>query len=136
MLSRSDHATLIPIKEMKRALKFYTEILGGKLVTRGEGDMKDSWAEVNVGKAAFWLIEPEEHEKMELAYNVFVVKGIRRVVKGLEKKGVKFLTAEELGSEMKMDGAIAEEPWGAKSAFFKDSEGNLLMLWEQSGLGR
>jgi len=135
VLSRSDHATLIPIKKMNRALKFYTDVLGGKLVMRGEGDMRDSWAAVNVGKATFWLIEPEEHEKIELSYNVFVVKGIRRVVKGLEKKGVRFLTAEQVGPGMKMDGPIAEEPWGAKSAFFKDSEGNLLMLWEQSGLG-
>ena len=125
---------MIPIKRMSRALKFYTDVLGGEVVMKGEGDMKDSWAAVKVGKAKFWLIEPEEHEKMELAYNVFVVKGIKRVVNGLEKKGVRFLTGKEIGPGMKMDGNIAEEPWGAKSAFFKDTEGNLLMLWEQNGL--
>jgi catechol 2,3-dioxygenase-like lactoylglutathione lyase family enzyme len=132
MLSNSDHATLIPIKKMNRALKFYTEVLGGKLVMRGEGDMKNSFAAVKVGKASFWLIEPERHEKMELSYNAFLVKGIKRVVRGLEKKGAKFLPGEEMGPGSKVDGPIVTESWGAKSAFFKDSEGNLLMLFEQS----
>jgi hypothetical protein len=97
------------------------------------GGTKDSWAAVNVGKASLWLIEPEEHEKMKLAYNVFVVKGIRRLVGGLEKKRVRFLPTEEMGPGTKTDGPVAEEPWGANT-FFKGSEGNLLMLWEQRGL--
>lgn len=134
MLSRSDYAALIPIKKMNRALKFYADALGGKLVMRGEGDMKNSWAAISVGKTVFWLIEPEKHEKMELAYNVFVVKGIKRIVQGLQKKGVRFLPAEDMGPGTKVDGPISKMPWGAKSAFFKDSEGNLLMLWEQRGL--
>ena len=43
MVSKVRVATLMPIKNMDRALKFYTKSLGAKLRTRGEGDMKDGW---------------------------------------------------------------------------------------------
>ena len=131
MLAKSTPIRLIPIKDLDRALKFYTETLGGKLGMRGEGDMKDSWASVTINKVEFWLIEPEKHEKAELAYNAFLVGDIKATVSGLKKKGIKFEPPEE-GKDIKVDGPIAEMSWGAKSAFFKDSEGNLLMLWEQS----
>jgi predicted enzyme related to lactoylglutathione lyase len=131
MLSKSTTVRLIPIRKMDRALKFYTDTLGGKLTMRGEDEMKDSWASVTIGKAEFWLIAPESHEKMELAYTGFVVDDIKKTVAGLSKKGAKFLPAESMGPGTKIEGPIATMPWGAKSAFFKDSEGNLLMLWEQ-----
>lgn len=134
MLSDSDFASLIPIRNMDRALKFYTETVGGKLRMRGQDEMKDSWASVAVGKAEFWLIKPEKREKMDLAYSVFIVKDIEKTVDGLRKKRVRFLPAERMGPGSKAKGPIAYMPWGAKSAFLKDSEGNLLMLWEQSGL--
>jgi catechol 2,3-dioxygenase-like lactoylglutathione lyase family enzyme len=132
MLSKASFAALVPVKKMDRAIGFYTDTLGGKLRMRGEGEMKDMWASVTVNKAEFWLIKPEKQEKMELAYNVFVVGGIKKTVKGLVEKGVKFEPAEDMGPGSKKDGPIATTPWGAKSAFFKDSEGNLLMLWEEA----
>ena len=36
--------TFIPIRNMSRAVKFYTKTVGGKLITRGTGKMKDFWA--------------------------------------------------------------------------------------------
>ncbi|MBI2185385.1 MAG: VOC family protein [Thaumarchaeota archaeon] len=132
MLSQSNFAAIIPIKNMDRAIKFYTDKLGGKLNMRGEGDMKDSWASVTLSKTEFWLLEPEKREKIELAYNAFIVKDIKETVGELREKGVRFLPAEKMGPDTKIDGPIAYMPWGAKSAFFKDSEGNLLMLWENA----
>lgn len=129
MLSNASFATMVPIRNMERAIKFYTDVLGGTLNMRAEGDMKDSWASVNVGKTEFWLIEPEKREKLELAYSTFIVKDIKESVNGLKKKGVKFLRAEKIGPESRIEGPIAYTPYGA-NAFFKDSEGNLLMLWE------
>ena len=87
MLSNAHYATIIPIKKMSRALKFYTESLGGKVLYRGEGDMKDSWAAVRVAKADFWLVTPEKWEKRELSYSVFLVKDVKRTVKDLQKTG-------------------------------------------------
>ncbi len=135
MLSESRFAALIPIKNLDRALKFYVDTLGGKLKEMGQGEMKDSWASVTVNEAELWLIKPEKREKMELAYNVFIVSDIKKTVVGLAKRGAKFLPGEKMGPGTEVNGPITSMPWGAKSAFLKDSEGNLLMLWEQAGMG-
>jgi catechol 2,3-dioxygenase-like lactoylglutathione lyase family enzyme len=129
VLSSAGYATLIPVKKMNRAIGFYTKSLGGKLTYRGEGEMKDYWASVRVGKEEFWLVVPEKWEKRDLAYSVFVVKSIARASKALEKQGVKFDPGEKMGEGSRVVGAITYQSGGA-SAFFKDSEGNLLMLWQ------
>ena len=131
MLSKADFASLVPVKNMDRALRFYTKTLGGRLNIRAQGEMRNSWASVNVGKTEFWLVRPEKHEKRDLAYSAFVVKDIRRTVDGLKKKAVKFLPAQRMGADSKVDGPISYSPYGA-GAILKDSEGNLLMLWENA----
>jgi predicted enzyme related to lactoylglutathione lyase len=129
MFSEAGYATLITVKDMDRAIKFYTKSLGGKLTYRGEGQMKDFWASVKLGREEFWLITPQKQEKRTLAYSTFLVKDIKAVVKELREKGVKFTRAEKMSKETKVQGPIAWDPFGA-SAFFKDSEGNLLMIWQ------
>jgi predicted enzyme related to lactoylglutathione lyase len=129
MLSKANFASLVPTRNMDRALKFYTKALGGSLNMRASGDMKNSWASVSLGKTEFWLVRPEKHEKRDLAYSTFVVKDIKKTVDGLKRKRVKFLPAERMGADSKIDGPISYSPYGA-GAIFKDSEGNLLMLWE------
>lgn len=128
-LADSYVATLVPVKDMDRAVKFYTASLGGKLLYRDKGAMKDMWASLKVGESEFWLIAPERREKRTLAYSTFVVKDIRAAVEDLKAKGVKFQRAEKMSKETKTEGPIAFEPYGA-SAFLKDTEGNLLMLWQ------
>jgi len=129
MLSHADFATLVPIRNMDRAIRFYTVTLGGSLNMRADGEMKNYWASVSVGKSEFWLVKPENREKRNLAYSTFIVKDIKETVGNLKKKGVKFLRAEKMGPDSKVDGPIAFTLYGAE-AFFKDSEGNLSMLWE------
>jgi predicted enzyme related to lactoylglutathione lyase len=131
MLSKSSFATLIPIKNMNRAIKFYTKSLGGSLNMRAPGDMKNYWASVNVGKSEFRLIRPEKREKRDLAYSTFVVKDIRKMVAGLKKKRVRFLPGEKMGSDSRVEGPIVYSPYGA-GAMFKDTEGNLFMLWQNA----
>jgi len=130
MLSEASYATLIPVRSMDRAVRFYTETLGGKLLMRDKGDMKDFWASVKVADSDFWLIKPEEREKRSLAYSVFVVKDIKSTVGDLKAKGIKFRPAERMDKKTKIEGPIARDEGMGASAFFKDSEGNLLMLWE------
>jgi catechol 2,3-dioxygenase-like lactoylglutathione lyase family enzyme len=125
----SKHATIVPVRDMDRAVKFYTSTLGGKLLNRMEGDMKDFWASVEVGGSEFWLVSPEEREKRALAYSVFIVDDIKGVVGKLKDKGVKFNRGEKMGKDSKVEGPITYESNGA-TAFFKDSEGNLLMLFQ------
>ena len=131
MLANADFATLVPIKNMNRAIKFYTETLGGKLTMRAEGEMKNTWASLSIGKNDFWLVKPEKFEKRELAYVTFTVKNLKETVSGLKKTGVKFDPPEKMGPKDKIEGGVAHGEWGA-NAFFKDSEGNLLMLWQDS----
>lgn len=128
-LTDSTLVTLVPIRNMERAVKFYTESLGGKVAYRGEGEMKDSFASVTVGKNEFWLITPSAREKRALAYSAFVVEDIKAVVKDLQDRGVKFQKADRMSKETKVEGPIAFESFGA-SAFLKDSEGNMLMIWQ------
>ena len=119
----------MPIKKMNRAIKFYTENLGGKLVYRGEGEMKNSFAGIKIGKEDLWLITPTKWEKRDLSYSAFVVKNIKKTVKELEKSGVKFEPGEKMGEDSKVKGPITYDSSGA-AAFFYDTEGNLLMLWQ------
>jgi predicted enzyme related to lactoylglutathione lyase len=129
MVAKAQLVTLIPTKNMSRAVKFYTKILGGKVQYRPRGEMKNFWASLKVGDAEVWLIAPQKWEKRTLAYNTFVVKNIKAYVTALQAKGVKFEKAEKMGPDTKLEGSIAWEPMGA-SAFFKDSEGNLLGAWQ------
>ena len=129
VFSKSRFATIVPIVNMSRAIRFYTEALGGKLLVRGEGDMKDGWASVRVGKEEFWLVKPQSRERRKLSYSVFLVDEIAAAVKELQGRGVKFEKAEGTGKDSKVKGSIAYEAYGA-SAFFKDSEGNLMMMWQ------
>jgi len=131
MLAKADFATLVPIKNMNRAIKFYTDTLGGKLDMRAEGDTKNTWASLTIGKNDIWLVKPEKFEKRELAYITFIVKNIKETVAGLKKAGVKFDPPEKMGAKDKIAGSVSQGEWGA-SAFFKDSEGNLVMLWQNS----
>jgi predicted enzyme related to lactoylglutathione lyase len=129
MLSKASFATLIPIKNMDRAIKFYTKVLGGSVNMRAPGEMKNYWASVNVGKTEFWLVHPDKQEKRDLAYSTFIVEDIKKAAAGLKKKRVRFLAGERMGSDSKVEGPIVYSPYGA-AAIFKDSEGNLFMLWE------
>jgi predicted enzyme related to lactoylglutathione lyase len=121
--------TLIPIRKMDRALKFYTKVLGGKMGERASGPMKDFWASMKVGGTDVWFVAPEKWEKRELAYHTLVVKDIRKYVANLKKRGVKFEKADPMSKESKVEGPIAFDTFGA-GAMFKDSEGNLLMAWQ------
>jgi catechol 2,3-dioxygenase-like lactoylglutathione lyase family enzyme len=131
MASKAKVAILMPIKDMDRAIGFYTKALGGELLMRADGEMKDGWASLKVGAQEFWLIAPSKREKRELAYTTFQVKNIKGFVADLMKQGVKFDKAEKVSKETRVEGPIAYEPFGA-AAFFKDSEGNVLMVWQNA----
>jgi predicted enzyme related to lactoylglutathione lyase len=128
MLSKASFATLVPVKNMKRAVKFYTESLGGKLNMKAEKE----FASINIGKNQFWLIIPSKEEKRELAYSSFVVDDIKATVTELKKNGVKFEKAEKMGKKSKIEGPITYEEMMGAFAFFQDSESNMQMLYQST----
>jgi catechol 2,3-dioxygenase-like lactoylglutathione lyase family enzyme len=130
LLDKADFAAFVLIKNMDRAINFYTKTLGGTLKDRATGDMKDGWAWVKIGRENFWLISPPKRQKIpELAFYTFIVDDIKESVSALRKKGVRFQKAEREEWTTKIDGPIATDPFGS-TAFFKDSEGNLLMVYQ------
>ena len=129
MASKARMVTLIPVKKMQRAIDFYTKKLDAKVLERAPGEMKNYWASLKVGGAEVWFTVPPKMEKRKLAYQNFMVKNIRSYVALLKRRGVKFQKAEKMGPDTKIDGVISWEPWGG-AAFFQDSEGNLLMAWQ------
>ncbi|MCI4372435.1 MAG: VOC family protein [Thermoplasmata archaeon] len=131
MVAGTRLTTMIPVRNMNRAVKFYTKAVGAKLEFRGRGQMKNLWASLTIGDSGVWLIVPEKHEKRNLAYTAFVVKNIKGFVKKLQGNGVKFQRAQPMGKNTKVVGPIAFDPFGA-SAFFRDSEGNSMMVWQES----
>lgn len=132
MLDKGRLATLVPVKKMDRAIRFYTKTLGGKVSYRPRGEMRKYWSSLELAGAPIWLVAVEKPEKRKLAYSTFLVKDIRAEVALLRKKRVAFDRAQRSSRGTKVEGPIAFEPFGA-SAFFKDSEGNLLMLYQQAG---
>lgn len=99
---------------------------------RATGDMKDVFASVKIGKEFFWLGPRDPKlKKLDFAFNVFIVKNIKKEVKELQRRGVKFQKAEKSMPSSKVDGSVELTDFGA-SAFFNDSEGNLLMMWQNA----
>ncbi|HTP53977.1 MAG TPA: VOC family protein [Thermoplasmata archaeon] len=131
MAMRAQMVTLVPIRNMSRGIRFYTKVLGAKVNSRGTGPMKNFWASLQLGGTEFWLVAPSKREKRTLAYTTLVVKNIRSAVKRLARARVKFTRPERMGPETRVEGPIAFESFGA-AAFFKDTEGNLWMLWQSA----
>jgi len=129
MWSKTSLVTLVPVRDMNRAIRFYTKVLGGELEERGRGQMRNYWAGIRLGPHPIWLVGGTKPEKRTRAYSLFLVKNIRRTVKRLKARGLRFQRAEKTGPRTKVEGVIAWEAWGG-SAFFKDTEGNLWMIWE------
>jgi catechol 2,3-dioxygenase-like lactoylglutathione lyase family enzyme len=129
MANSAEFVTLVPIRNMTRAIRFYTKQLGGRVVMRGTGAMKNYWASMSVAGHHIWLVSPEKREKRNLAYMTLIVKDARRYVKALQKRGVKFNRAEPMGPDSTVDGPLVVAKYGT-SAFFKDPEGNLWMVWQ------
>ena len=129
MFSSAQAVSLIPVRKMDRAVRFYTKKLGATVRYRGRGAMKNHWASLRFGPVDVWFVHPDPPEKHKLAYHTFLVKNIRSAVKGLQKKGVKFEKGQKTPSSTSVEGPITWEPFGG-GAFFKDPEGNLLMVWE------
>ena len=111
----------IYVSNMDRAVEFYTEVLGLRLVSR----YGDEWASVDAGRgmtiglhpAAERMGAPGTLGSINVGFNV--TQSIDDVVRTLESRGVTF------------DGAIKGDANGSiRLAFFGDPDGNSLYLCE------
>jgi predicted enzyme related to lactoylglutathione lyase len=117
MISGIKHVT-IPVKDQEKALKFYTEKLGFKVVVDVSfGDKR--WIELQIPGAdtQVVLFTPEGHEdRIGTSSNViFTSDNIEKSYQELKKKGVDFVQPP------------TKESWGIY-ALFKDVDGNTFCL--------
>ncbi len=109
----------VKVKNLKRAIDFYTTKLG--LTLRRE---EDDWAAIVVGDAEVHLYL---HAGVTSGFEFYVDDLDGEVLK-LNERGVEFFYDERMANFVSVDNNnISTFPWG-RNAFFKDSEGNILAL--------
>ena len=121
MLQKSALYAYIPAKDVARARKFYEQILGFKPKEEYAGGVIYEF-----GKSTACFLYPTPNASTSHASQAFwQVDDVEREVADLKARGVVF---EEYDiPRVKMQNSIATAG-GAKTAWFKDSEGNILAL--------
>jgi catechol 2,3-dioxygenase-like lactoylglutathione lyase family enzyme len=111
----------IYVSDMERAVTFYTETLGLKLLERED----DDWASIDAGDGLVLGLQPTAGNgeraggsgSMSIGFNV--IEPLEEVVAKLEDRGVRFR------------GPIQSQPEAPiRLAFFGDPDGNALYLCE------
>ncbi|HKE24405.1 MAG TPA: VOC family protein [Bryobacteraceae bacterium] len=109
----------IPVRDQDRALRFYTEKLGFRILTDQEFSETQRWIELSIPGAdtGVVLFTPEGHEdRIGTPVNTsWEVDSIDKTYEDLRGRGVEFA------------GPPQKQPWGS-FVMMKDSEGNQICL--------
>ena len=125
MLGKADATPMIAVKDIDRAKQFYTDKLGLKPVQEMGGDffmLKSGDTTLNVYRSEF----AGTNKATALTFDV---DDIDAEVRELKDKGITFEHYDVQG--LKADGDIYSGE-GIKTAWFKDPDGNILSLVEES----
>ena len=121
MLQNSPLYAYIPAKDVSRARRFYEDKLGFKAGQELAGGVVYEF-----GKGTACFLYPTPNAGTSRASQAFwQVEDIEREVAELKKRGVKFEDYDLPG--MKAEGGIFTGG-GARAAWFKDSEGNIMCI--------
>jgi len=122
MLRESPLHAYFPARDLDRARRFYEETLG--FVPKSVNDGGVTY-EFGGGTAAFlYLTDNAGSSKASQAF--WSVEDVDREIAELKKRGVVFERYDDLPGERSPEGAVIAG--GAKAAWFKDSEGNILAI--------
>jgi len=125
MLGKADATPMIAVKDIDRAKQFYSDKLGLKPVQEMGGDffmLKSGDTTLNVYRSEF----AGTNKATALTFDV---DDIDAEVRELKDKGITFEHYDVQG--LKADGDIYSGE-GIKTAWFKDPDGNILSLVEES----
>ena len=124
MLGKADATPMVAVKDLDRARKFYEETLGlSEVDDFGEGFMLKS------GDTKLSVYRSEFAGTTKATALTFDVDDIDSEVRELKEKGVAFEHYDMEGLTRDGDIYAAE---GMKTAWFKDPDGNILSLLEES----
>ena len=124
MLQKSPLYAYFPARDLNRARRFYEETLG--LVPKSLNNGGVTY-EYGGGTAAF--LYPTHNAGTSRASQAFwSVEDVDREIAELKKRGVVFERYDDMPGERSAEGAVIAG--GAKAAWFKDSEGNILAIIE------
>ena len=122
MLQDAPLYSYIPAKDVARARKFYEDKVGLKAKMEINGGVVFAFGQ---GTAAFLYPTPNAGTS-QASQAFWEVKDIEQEVAALKQRGVKFEHYDV--AEMNMDQNDIATGGGAKAAWFKDSEGNIMAL--------
>lgn len=124
MLGDAKLQAALPASDMERAKKWYSEKLG--LEPKSEDPM--GGATYETGGSEFFLYPSEFAGTNQATAAGFTVDDFDDVVSELRSRGVTFEEVDfgEMGTTV--DGVISSPDGAMKSAWFKDSEGNILAV--------
>ncbi len=122
MLGSSKMLATIPAVDIQRAEEFYTRVLGLSLAENPQ----EGVLILEAGAGTQIMIYEREATKAEHTAATFEVKDLERVVDDLAAKGVQFEQYDF--DDFKTDKRGIAEMEGAKMAWLKDPEGNILAL--------
>ncbi len=126
MLTSAPLSATLPIVDLERAKAFYKDTLCLKLVE----EKADGFVSFESGNGTKLVLFLRAATKADHTVASFEVQNIELVVRGLEAKGVKFLDYET--DEIKTVNHIATAGI-IKGAWFNDTEGNILGLFQKIG---
>ena len=120
MLGSAKIVAFAPTRDAKKALKFYKDVLGLKLVRQ------DKFAlEFDANGTMLRVASVPKYEPYPFTILGWGVKDIGKTVASLSKKGVEF---QQYGMPGQDERGIWTSPSGAKVAWFKDPDENVLSV--------
>jgi predicted enzyme related to lactoylglutathione lyase len=109
----------IPVRDQDRALNFYTEKLGFRVLTDQQLSEKQRWIELSIpgAETGIVLFTPEgQEDRIGTFVNTsWEVGDVEKAYTELQGKGVEFAKTPQ------------KQPWGT-FAILKDSEGNQIVI--------
>ena len=109
----------VPVTDQQRAVDFYTQMLGFRVVTDQPFDDNQRWIELGIGRSSsgISLFTPEGHENRIGTFTgiSFVADDVMATHRELAAKGVNFIQEPQ------------QADWGT-AAIFADPDGNQFVL--------
>jgi predicted enzyme related to lactoylglutathione lyase len=121
MLQKSPMYAYIPVKDVERARRFYEQKLGFKPKEETAGGVMYEFG----GRTACFMYPTPNAGTSKASQAFWQVEDVEREVAELKARGVKFEEYDAPG--MKTENSILTAG-GAKAAWFKDSEGNIMAV--------